>query len=146
DYEFTVIYRFAPAALTCEFVLQNRDSRPIPWSAGHHFYFHVPWEPGRERGDYRLTVPASRRLRQDARGQLVPGSASLPATDSLTNPEWIDALHLGLSSPTALLAPAGGGRSGAIAVTHGIDKKAPPPADATFVTWSEKPDSPYFCV
>ena len=146
DYEFTVIYRFAPASLTCEFVLKNLDSRPLPWSAGHHFYFHVPWEPGRTRADYRLTVPASRRLRQDTAGKLVPGPATLPATDSLTNPDWTDTFHLGLTAPTAILAPAGGGRSGAISVTLGMDKKNPPPAEATFVTWTQTPDSPFYCV
>lgn len=143
-YEFSVIYRFAPTSLTCEFVLNNLDTRPIPWSAGHHFYFSAPWEAGRGRADYRISVPASRRLRQDATGKLVPGP-DLPVVDSLANPEWIDALHLGLTSPTAILAPSGG-RSGAISVTIGLDKKAPPPPDATFVTWTQNDQSPFYCV
>jgi len=143
-YEFTVIYRFAATALSCELVLKNLDSRPLPWSAGHHFYFTVPWEADRTRADYRIQVPATRRLRQDKQGQLVPGPV-LPVTDSLANPEWIDTLHLGLTGPTAILAPVGG-RSGAIHVTLGMDKKAAPPADATFVTWSGGPDAPYYCV
>jgi galactose mutarotase-like enzyme len=146
EYEFTVVYRFAATSLSCEFVLKNLDRRPLPWSAGHHFYFQVPWEADRSRADYRLTVPATRRLRQDARGQLVPGPTALPITDSLSNPEWLDTFHLGLSYPTALLAPAGGGRSGAIAVTIGCDEKTPPPPESTFVTWTQKPDSPFFCV
>ncbi len=25
---------------------------PIPWSAGHHFYFTLPWSEGARRGDY----------------------------------------------------------------------------------------------
>ena len=144
DYEFTVVYRFGPASLACEFILKNRDTRPIPWSAGHHFYFNVPWEPGRARADYRLSVPATRRLRQDATGKLVPGP-DLPPSDSLARAEWIDTFHLGLTSPTALLSPVGG-RSGAIAVTIGLDKKTAPAPDATFVTWSQTPESPFFCV
>lgn len=144
-YEYTVIYRFAPASLTCEFLLKNLDSRPLPWSAGHHFYFSAPWEPARSRADYRLSVPASRRLRQDKLGRLVPGP-DLPAADSLARPDWVDVVHLGLASPTATLAPAGGGRSGAIAVTIGLDKKSPPAPSSTFVTWTETPDSPFFCI
>jgi galactose mutarotase-like enzyme len=144
-YEFTVIYRFASSSLTCEFLLKNLDSRPLPWSAGHHFYFAAPWEPGRTRADYRLSVPASRRLRQDKLGQLVPGP-DLPVADSLARPDWVDVLHLGLASPTATLAPAGGGRSGTIAVTIGLDKKAAPAPSATFVTWTQAPDSPFFCI
>lgn len=145
DYEFTVIYRFAPTSLTCEFVLKNLDSRPLPWSAGHHFYFSVPWEAGRTRADYRIEVPAARRMRQDAAGQLVSGPV-LPAADSLANPEWIDTLHLGLASPIATLAPAGGGRAGAIQVGIGLDKKQPPAADAAFVTWTASADAPFYCV
>lgn len=145
DYEFTVVYRFTAASLSCEFILKNRDTRPIPWSAGHHFYFAVPWEPGRTRGDYRISVPATRRLRQDPVGKLVPGP-SFPTADSLDRAEWLDCIHLGLAAPTAVLAPASGGRSGAISVTIGLDRKTPPPADAAFVTWTQKPDSPFFCV
>lgn len=144
-YEFTVIYRFAPAALTCEFVLKNLDSRPLPWSAGHHFYFTAPWEPGRTRADYRIETAATRRLRQDTAGKLIPG-ADFPAADSLAREEWIDTIHVGLASPTVTLAPAGGGRAGAIHVTHGMDKKARPAPDAAFVTWTAAPDSPFYCI
>lgn len=145
DYEFTVIYRFASASLTCEFILKNLDTRPIPWSAGHHFYFTVPWEPGRSRADYRLDISATRRHRQDPVGKLVPGP-ELPASAPLDRPEWIDTMHLGLQSPVATLAPAGGGRAGAIQLRIGVDKKAAPAPDATFVTWSASPDAPFFCV
>lgn len=147
DYEFTVSYRFAPAALTCEFILKNLDTRPIPWSAGHHFYFTAPWESDRTRADYRLSVPATRRFRQDPAGKLVPGPA-LPASDSLANPDWIDTIHVGLTAPTATLAPAGGGRAGAIHVSIGVqkDKKTAPAPDAAFVTWSSSPEAPFFCI
>jgi galactose mutarotase-like enzyme len=43
-YEFSVTYRFSPTRLTCELSLENHDREPIPWSAGHHFYFTVPWK------------------------------------------------------------------------------------------------------
>ena len=143
-YEFTVIYRFAASSLTCEFVLKNLDTRPIPWSAGHHFYFTVPWESDRTRADYRIHVPATIRHRQDKTGQLLPGW-DLPVTDSLANNEWIDTVHRGLAKPTAILAPTDG-RSGAISVSIGLDKKTPPAPDATFVTWSASPESPFYCV
>jgi galactose mutarotase-like enzyme len=144
-HEFTVSYRFGPASLVCEFSLKNLDARPIPWSAGHHFYFSAPWEPGRQRADYRLHVPATRRLRQDPRGQLVP-APEFPASDSLARAEWIDTFHLGLSSPAATLAPNEGGRSGAIHLRIGLDNKNPPPPEATVVTWTQNADSPFYCV
>ena len=43
EYEFTVTYRFEPLGLTCEYALANLGSTPLPWSAGHHFYFKLPW-------------------------------------------------------------------------------------------------------
>jgi galactose mutarotase-like enzyme len=144
-YEFRVIYRFGPASLTCEFDLKNLDTRPLPWSAGHHFYFTAPWEPERTRADYRLQIPAARHLRQDSSGKLVPGPA-IPVTASLGNPDWIDTFHLGLTHPTATLASADTGRSGAIQVSIGLDKKIPPPPDSTFVTWSASPEAPFYCI
>lgn len=144
-YEFTVIYRFAPTSLTCEFVLKNLDARPLAWSAGHHFYFAAPWEPGRTRADYRLEVPSTRRLKQTAEGKLVPGP-DFPSAAALDRPEWIDTIHVGLGSPVATLAPAGGDRAGAIRVSLGLDKKTAPAPDAAFVTWTQAPESPFYCI
>ncbi len=144
-YEFRVIYRFGASSLTCEFDLKNLDARPLPWSAGHHFYFTAPWEPGRTRADYQLEMPATRHLRQDKSGKLVAGP-DLPLTASLAEAALIDTFHLGLTRPTATLAPATGGRSGAIEISLRKKKKKSPPADATFVTWSSSPDAPFYCV
>ncbi len=143
-YEFDVVYRFSPLSLACELVLRNLDSRPLPWSAGHHFYFAVPWEPGRSRADYRLGVSATRRLRQDAAGALVPGP-ELPAVGALDRSEWIDTFHLGLTSPTAMIAPREG-VAGAVRVTVSGDGRSGPAPETTFVTWSAAPDAPHYCL
>ncbi len=96
DYEFTVTYRFEPFGLTCEFALRNLGSVPLPWSAGHHFYFTVPWSEGSVRGDYLLRLPATKRFKQDFRtGQLTPGPALL-TDENLSNPALIDTIHTGL--------------------------------------------------
>jgi galactose mutarotase-like enzyme len=145
NYEFTVSYRFSSAGLTCEFMLKNLGIDPLPWSAGHHFYFSVPWEPDRTREDYLLSIPATRRLRQDKQGKLIPGP-NLPGTASLASADWIDTFHLGLTGPIATLAPSGGDRAGAIQISLGLDKKAAPAPDTTFVTWSASADAPFFCV
>jgi galactose mutarotase-like enzyme len=73
DYEFTVTYRFEPFGLVCEFALKNLGREPLPWSAGHHFYFTVPWSEGSVRSDYLIRIPAGQRLNQDfTTGQLKP--------------------------------------------------------------------------
>lgn len=140
-YEFTVVYRFQTLGLTCEFILKNNDKTPIPWSAGHHFYFTLPWEEGRTRGDYRIKIPASQTRRQDAKGQLVPGPAFKPE-ESLANPELVDAFHLGLKSNTVNFFPAAG--DSGVSIKNGLDPVPDP--EMTFVTWSPDASAPYYCV
>ena len=141
DYEFTVTYRFEPVALSCEFALKNLGRTPLPWSAGHHFYFTVPWSEGVVRNDYVIRIPAAKRLRQDATGALIAGP-SLKTEESLANPELIDALHTNLRSSEVEFGEKG--RPGAIVVHLGADKVPPP--NATFVTWTYADDAPYYCV
>src|SRR4029079_19013698 len=73
EYEFTITYRFDPVGLACEFALTNLGREPLPWSAGHHFYFTVPWTEGTNRSDYFIRIPATKRLRQDPTGSLIAG-------------------------------------------------------------------------
>jgi galactose mutarotase-like enzyme len=142
DYEFSVTYRFEPLGLTCELTLKNLGKEPLPWSAGHHFYFTVPWTPESKRSDYLIRIPATQRLRQDpANGQLIPGPALQPE-ELLSNPELIDAIHTGLRSNEVAFGEKG--RPGDIIMQHGTSRVPPP--DATFVTWSESADAPYYCV
>lgn len=140
-YEFSVTYRFSATRLTCELSLENHDRQPIPWSAGHHFYFTVPWEEGLTRGDYGIRIPATRSVRQDPAGQLVPGPA-FAAEEPMDRPELIDAIHLGLRQSAVVFGPRG--TSGEVRVQLGAEPVPPP--DAAVVTWSGAPDAPYFCV
>ena len=141
EYEFMVIYRFAPLGLSCEFVLANNDTRPIPWSAGHHFYFTVPWTEGHTRANYAIRIPATRTLRQDAAGRLVSGPV-LKLEEPLNNPALVDTFHLGLRHNAAVFGPIGA--PGEIAVRIG-SARVPSP-EATFVTWTLADDSPFYCV
>lgn len=142
DYEFVVVYRFAPLGLTCEFVLNNRDTRPIPWSAGHHFYFTLPWTDGLTRSDYAIRIPATKRLKQDmATGQLQPGP-ELQREERLNQPLLIDTQHLGLKTNEVVFGPVG--TPGDVTIKIGQEKKPNP--DATFVTWTSDDNAPFYCV
>jgi galactose mutarotase-like enzyme len=141
NYEFTVAYRFAELGLACELTLHNLDKQPIPWSAGHHFYFTAPWSEGHTRADYLIRIPASRSLRQDTAGKLVPGP-SFKAEERLDNPALVDAFHLGLKTNSVSFGPKAG--PGKVTLSHGT---APvPPEEATVVTWTAAPDAPFYCV
>jgi galactose mutarotase-like enzyme len=141
DYEFNVTYRFEPFGLTCEFALTNLGREPLPWSAGHHFYFTLPWSEKASRGDYLIRIPAAKRLKQDAAGQLIPGPA-LQTDESLANQALIDTFHTALRSNEVVFGEKG--RPGDVVMRHGIEKVPPP--EATFVTWTLANDSPYYCV
>ena len=141
DYEFVVTYRFEPFGLTCELALTNLGREPLPWSAGHHFYFTVPWSEGTKRSDYMIRIPATKRLKQDAAGQLGPGPA-LQTDENLANPALVDTLHTALRSNEVVFGEKG--KPGDVIVRNGTEKVPPP--DATFVTWSLADDSPFYCV
>lgn len=141
DYEFTVTYRFEPFGLTCELSLANLGREPLPWSAGHHFYFTLPWSEGTTRGDYLIRIPATKRMRQDTTGALIAGP-QLQADESFANPALIDALHLGLRTNEIVFGEKD--RPGDIIIRHGAEKTPPP--EATVVTWTFADDSPYYCV
>ncbi len=134
-------YRFAALGLTCNLTLENLGEAPLPWSAGHHFYFKLPWSEGSERGDYLMRIPAGKRLRQDASGQLVPGPR-LPQEVKMDNPALVDTLHTELTGPEAVFGERG--HPGDVAIHLGPDSV--PPQGATFVTWTQADDSPFYCV
>jgi galactose mutarotase-like enzyme len=141
EYEFNVTYRFEPVGLSCEFALTNLGREPLPWSAGHHFYFTLPWSEGTTRQDYIIRIPATKRLRQDATGALVAGP-SLQTDESIANPALIDAFHVGLKSNEIVFGEKG--RPGDVILRHGAERVPPP--HATIVTWTFAEDSPYYCV
>lgn len=141
EYEFKVSYRFMALALSCEFALTNLGSEPMPWSAGHHFYFAVPWQDGGSRGDYVIQLAADRRARQNPTGGIVEGPV-LRRSLSLAEPALLDTLHLNLKENTCSFGLRDG--SERVTVKHGTARRPPP--EATFVTWSSAKDDPFYCV
>ncbi len=140
-YEFRVAYRFAALGLTCTLALENLGDEPLPWSAGHHFYFKLPWSEGSSRGDYIMRIDAARRLRQDATGQLVAGP-QLRVNERMDNPALVDTFHTALRSPDAVFGEKGLPSD----VTVRLGDETVPSPGATFVTWTQADDSPFYCV
>jgi galactose mutarotase-like enzyme len=142
DYEFSVSYRFEPLAFFVELRLRNLGNKPIPWSAGHHFYFTVPWHEGKARADYFIRIPAGSTLRQDfEQGGLHPGPR-LRAEESLASKDLIDVFHTSLKNNAVVF----GERAGADHVTVRLGPDRRPPKPAVFVTWTHADDSPFYCV
>lgn len=141
SYEFTVTYRFDALSLACELTLKNLDAVPLPWCAGHHFYFTAPWSEGTRREDCAIRIPAAEVLRQTPTGELIAGP-QLTDEENLANPELIDAIYTRLQSSSVVFGEQR--RPGRVTVQIGTAKTAP--ADTAFVTWAPGPDTPYYCV
>ena len=141
EYEFRVAYRFTAFALTCTLTLENHGAEPLPWSAGHHFYFRLPWSEGSSRGDYIIRIPAELRQRQGPSGELLPGPR-LSRDERMDNPDLIDTFHTGLRGPSAVFGERG--QPGDITVRLGSEDVPRP--GSTFVTWTESAASPFYCV
>jgi galactose mutarotase-like enzyme len=140
-YEFTVAYRFEALRVACEFSLTNRDQQPIPWSAGHHFYFTAPWTDGHSRDDYQITLPTAKAVRQSAKGTLFPGP-HVPRTTPLSDPNLVDTIHTGLATNPVRFGPADG--SEFVDVSVGAAPRPDP--GMAIVTWTADSEAPYYCV
>lgn len=140
-YEFTVNYRFEELALYVEFRLQNLDTKPIPWSAGHHFYFTLPSRENSSRADYQIYVPAREAYRHTSDGNLVP-VPDFPQEDRFDSAGLRDRIHTRLKRNVVSFGPTDGEEQMDIRVGNG---DVPDPA-TTIVTWTEGDASPFYCV
>ncbi|MEN9404216.1 MAG: hypothetical protein RL091_2919 [Verrucomicrobiota bacterium] len=141
DYEFVVSYRFDPLALFVELQLTNHGRTPIPWSAGHHFYFTLPWTQGRTRRDYLLETTATKQLRRDEQGQLIAGPQT-GTRSTLDNPDLIDLIHTGLKREVfAVTEQNTGDRLLFRTSMAGSSGK-----DLAIVTWTQDEKSPFYCI
>lgn len=141
DYDFLVRYRFDQLAFYVDYELHNKGSAPLPWSAGHHFYFALPWHEDLARKDYMITTDAKKAFRQDKTGKLNP-LAEFPDPASFGDPVVCDLIRTKLKTNQVRLGPKGGEED--IVITIG-DAARPDPW-TTVVTWTEADNSPFYCV
>lgn len=148
DYTFTVSYRFLPLGFVVTLSLENHGDKPLPWSAGHHFFFTLPWLPGTARGDYRAILRARQAYYHATDGRLVPiKRVDLPDPEALDTfdfggTEWIDRIHTRLRGNQVRFGP----KHGESDVLITIGREPVPTSDTTVVTWTESPEAPYVCV
>ena len=140
DYDFFVQYRFGEFSLSCEFRLVNKGGSPIPWSAGHHFYFKMPWHDDASRKDYRIECDAKKAFIIDERGKLAPADPKFP-TD-FSDPDLWNRINCKLKSNVVKFGP----KSGEEDITMRIGDTPKPDARTTLVAWTENDDSPFYCV
>lgn len=140
DYTFKVSYTFGELAFKVAFELINHDSAPIPWSAGHHFYFQLPWHAAATRADYRLLMDARKAAYHGPDGKLVPTPRPEHCMD-FADPALNDRIHWQLRHPRVSFGPRSGEED-----VHLIFGTQPPPKNLAVVTWSAADSAPYYCV
>ncbi|HEY0946672.1 MAG TPA: aldose epimerase [Opitutaceae bacterium] len=139
-YRFTVVYRFFEYAMRCELRLANDGTVPLPWAAGLHPYFAVPWSAGASRDDYVIAVPATRSWRRAGHG-LVAGPAPV-FPRALVDPALRLTFWSGLSGSEVSFGPVGSDERIEL-VLGGEDG---PPPESSIVLWTESDAAPFFCV
>lgn len=140
-YTFSVTYRFEQLSLFVDFKLENKDSVNIPWCAGHHFYFNLPWHKGLNRGSYCINIPARKAFYHGGSGKLEPVKGFAQET-SFDDPSLVDRIHCGLKSNEVVFGSKDGEEQ--ISVKIG-DTRVPSPWTA-LTTWTEDSESPFYCV
>ncbi|MGC9451084.1 MAG: aldose 1-epimerase [Oceanipulchritudo sp.] len=141
DYTFTAAYHFEELAFRVELTLENKGDKRIPWSAGHHFYFTLPWHTGAGRRDYRLNMEARRCAYHGPDGKLVPRKDRETCHD-LSDTDLLDRIHWQLRHNRVSFGPKGGEED-----IHILVGKDPvPPKGFAVVTWSESGEAPYYCI
>ena len=141
DYKFSVIYRFSELSLQVTLTLENDTRSAMPWAAGHHFYFQLPWRQGLALGDHHVRIPA-RKVFQYKEGGLLKKVESPAEITRFDAPDLVNRIHYELREPQAVFGLANDEEQISIAEIGGPEVGS----RLTFVTWTESADSPFYCI
>lgn len=140
DYNFTVIYHFLDLTLQISLVLENESREPIPWSAGLHPYFQVPWRKGLSMKDHKLSIEAKKVFQYKEGGMMVP--KDLKTSEQNLNDEMlVNNIFYELSKPKAEISLLNGEENISISEVGGPVTGT----RLTFVSWT-KPNSLFYCI
>ena len=142
SYRFTVGYEFEEQSFEVVMTLENLDRKPIPWSAGHHFYFALPWKSGTSRKDYRFKIPAEQCFSHSPDGSLAP-IQSFKSEDSFGNYENNDRIFTQLNGDCAHVSLKGSEENIQVRILQDTNTVSP---ENAFIIWSESETSPFYCV
>jgi galactose mutarotase-like enzyme len=135
-FQFDVVVRLQPGArLEVRFETTNTDAHPLPYYAGHHFYFALPHE---ERPDWKLELPCAAWGRQAADGSILREKATGPEL-RLSDRDIIDRFQIAPTGSTVTLRHEGNGRRLTFDLTSAVPWYA-------VTTWTQAPESDFYCI
>ncbi len=137
EFCFDVIYRLAGSTLEAVFETSNCGAAPLPYYAGHHFYFAIGHAA---RADWKIALPCNTWGRQNAGGspQLFPAQNTATTLD---DQDLIDRFHLGFLEPCVTLENDKLQQKIIVGWPREYSQLW---HDVT--TWTGAPDADYFCV
>lgn len=142
NYNFKVHYCFHELGLKVDLELENYDNQNIPWCAGHHFYFKIPWHSSLGFKDYRIEIPAKKAFRHLMDGKL-ERIKDFSQKCSLDDPKLIDCIHTQLKTNKVIFGPKNGEEN--IIIT--FDQTTISSEWLAVTTWTENlVDSPFYCI
>lgn len=136
SFVFDVVYRLYKSSLEVTFETTNTSEIPLPYYAGHHFYFAIPHK---ERSKWTISLPCRFWGRQNADGSPTFSDAREGIT-GLDNEALIDRFHIDFFKPRVILANGTSQRSIL------LEWDTPPPSWYNVTTWTAAPDSDFYCV
>jgi galactose mutarotase-like enzyme len=136
EFRFEVEIRLGGDSLESVFRVANTGNKPLPWSAGHHFYFHIPAD---SREEWELELPCREWGAQDFASGEIQTRPAESDRGVISDPAWIDRFHVGPELDRVRLRNSVDGRS--IAFEDGSQEPW-----RCVTTWTEGPASDFFCV
>jgi len=135
-FQFDVVVRLQQGArLEVRFETTNTDRIPLPYYAGHHFYFALPHD---QRGEWTLHLPCESWGRQSADGAIAREKA-VAADLNLGDSTIIDRFQIEPKTSTLRLSHAANGRKLAFELASATPWYA-------VTTWTQAPESDFFCI
>jgi galactose mutarotase-like enzyme len=139
-FRFEAAYRLVDAhTLDVELTTANTGDAPLPYYAGHHFYFALPHAM---RGETVLELPRTERRFQQPDGSISNATPGEPHY-TLDDPRILDRFHClegAPSRPVRIVTPG-------LCRTVTIDLQRPGSAPwYALTTWTEAPESDFYCV
>jgi len=135
EFDFRVSYKLAPQELTVRFSTTNHSERPMPYYAGHHFYFSLHHQ---RRKEVLLQLPAEQWGRQLLNGDI----DFFPAEDesfTLDDARAIDRFQIGPAEEGVQLKHPDG-----YSIDFSLSSGGVP--WHTVTTWTQTQESDFYCI
>jgi galactose mutarotase-like enzyme len=137
-FQFDVVVNLLPGSrLEVRLETTNTGNQPLPYYAGHHFYFALPHQ---ERADWTLHLPCAAWGRQSADGAIIREEANQDVL-RLDDATLIDRFQIGPRDSKVTLHNTRTGRRLVFELAH--------PGSVPWyavTTWTEAADSDFYCV